>query len=223
MPRHARIDGAVRIDQASQLPTAIDHALRMDNVIFWGTAAFAVAVLAAGLAWWIRQRGRPVPDALKPGQALPDFAAVDEQGNRVHSSELRGSPAVLLFVRGNWCPFCSSQVKNLTRHYKDITDLGARLILVTPKPLETTRRVASFFEVDFDFWLDESLNVARDLGLLLPDGVPASYKVEYGTDTMWPTALVVDRDGKIVYANLSKFIADRPDPKTLLAAIRSTL
>jgi len=185
-----------------------------------GATVFTIAALAAGLAWWLKRRGRPVPDAIRPGQMLPDFTAVDEQGNTVHASDLRGAPAVLLFVRGNWCPFCSSQVKNLTGYYKDIIDLGARLILVTPKPLETTRRVAAFFDVDFDFWLDDSLHVARDLGLLLPDGVPASHKTEYGTDTVWPTALVVDRDGRVVYARLSKFIADRPNPKTLLGAIR---
>ena len=195
----------------------------MDKLVILGITILVIAFLAAVLVAWLKRRGRPVPDALKPGQMLPDFAAVDEQGNRVRAADLRGAPAVLLFVRGNWCPFCSAQVKNLTRYYKDITDLGARLILVTPKPLETTRRVARFFEVDFDFWLDESLNVARDLGLLLPDGVPASYKTEYGSDTMWPTAVVVDRDGRIVYANLSKFIADRPDPKTLLAALHATV
>ena len=52
--------------------------------------------------------------------------------------------------------FCSKQVKNLTGYYKDIVDLGAKLIVITPKPLETTRRVAQFFEVEFDFWLDDA-------------------------------------------------------------------
>jgi peroxiredoxin len=141
----------------------------------------------------------------------------------VRSTELHGTATVMLFVRGNWCPFCSTQVEDLTVHYKDIVDLGARLILVTPKPLQTTRRVAEFFEVEFDFWLDEDLAVSRQLGLLLESGVPDDSRKEYGADTVWPTAMVIDPSGIIRYTELSRFIADRPEPETLLRELRIAL
>ena len=54
-------------------------------------------------------------------------------------------------------------------------------------------------------------------------GVPGSYDKEYGKDTVWPTAMVVDAAGTIRYTELSKHISDRPDPKTLLQEIRKTL
>jgi peroxiredoxin len=183
----------------------------------------AIAVLAAVVYRKIRKAGRPIPAALRAGQPLPDFQAVDESGDPVRSTQLHGTAAVILFVRGNWCPFCSSQVENLTVHYKDIIDLGARLILVTPKPLETTKRVAEFFEVEFDFWLDDELDVTKQLGLLQESGVPKEHRKEYGDDTIWPTALVVDPNGIIRYTSLSKFIADRPNPKTLLRELRTAL
>ena len=141
----------------------------------------------------------------------------------MRSSALHGSPTVILFVRGNWCPFCSSQVKSLTKYYKDIVDIGAKLILLTPKPLETTRRVAAFFEVEFEFWLDDSLAATEDLGLLYKSGVPGDYEKEYGRDTVWPTALVVDAAGIIRYTELSKHISDRPDPELLLRELKKTL
>lgn len=191
------------------------------------TAYIAIGLLAATIVAalvWLRTKGlRATPPQLQPGAPLPDFSAFDEEGKTVRSVELRGAPAVILFVRGNWCPFCSAQVKELTQYYREITDLGARLILVTPKPLETTRRVAKFFEVDFDFWLDQKLAVTRKLGLLQEGGVPRSYDREYGRDTIWPTTLVVDAAGVIRYAELSKHISDRPDPKVLLNEIRNTL
>lgn len=165
-------------------------------------------------------RGKAIPEALRPGQPLPGFSLQDENGNAVSSADLRGTPAVLLFVRGSWCPFCSKQVANLTRDYKEITDSGARLILITPKPLQTTRRVADFFQVEFEFWLDESLQVAKDLGLVIEAGVPAEYRSEYGDDTIWPASLVIDQNGIIRLAELSRFIADRPNPKKLLEAVR---
>jgi peroxiredoxin len=183
----------------------------------------AVLILAALAYRGFRNAGRPVPAILRRGQPLPDFHALSESGDPVRSSQLRGTAAVILFVRGNWCPFCSSQVENLTVYYKDIVELGARLILVTPKPLETTKRVAEFFEVEFEFWLDNELTVTKQLGLLKESGVPNGHRKEYGDDTIWPTALVVDPDGIIRYTELSKFIADRPKPKTLLRELRTAL
>lgn len=179
-------------------------------------------VAVAAIAWWFWQRGgHPTPDFLKPGNPLPLFLAYDENGNRLDSSTLEGTPAVILFVRGSWCPFCTAQVRDLTGYYKSIVDTGARLILVTPKPLETTRRVAEFFEVDFDFWLDEDLAVAKSLKLVQQGGVPKGWDGEYGSDTVWPTALVVDASGNIVFTELSKHIVDRPNPKKLLKALGS--
>ena len=176
-----------------------------------------------GLLFWLRLLifgGRPLPEILRVGQPLPDFEALDERGEAVRPSQLRGTPVAMLFVRGNWCPFCNKQVKNLTAYYREIVDLGAKLIFVTPQPLETTKRVAGFFNVEFDFWLDEGNAVAKQLGLLIESGVPASYRQEYGKDTLWPVAIVADRDGIIRYAKISKRISDRPDPRELLSELR---
>jgi len=193
----------------------------MNGLLIW----LAVAAIAITVSWLLfrANAGRPVPANLRRGKPLPDFEAEDEQGNPIRSAELHGAPAVLLFVRGSWCPFCSAQVEDLTRHYKDIVDAGARLILVTPKPLETTRRVAVFFEVEFEFWLDESLHLTRQLGLVLAAGVPGDYQKEYGTDTVWPTAIVVNAAGIITFVKSAKTIADRPDPKLLLKAIKDQI
>lgn len=185
----------------------------------WILISLAVIVIVALFLFRGRFRQRAVPADLKPGNALPAFSAVDENGKAVSSSALRGRPSVLLFVRGSWCPFCSKQVHDLTKFYKEINDSGAHLILVTPKPLETTRRVANLFDVKFEFWLDESLEAIKHLGLLLESGVPDDYRGEYGSDTLWPTSLVVDGDGIIRYTALSRFIADRPNPEKLLAVV----
>ncbi len=188
----------------------------------WIWIGGAAIVLVLGAIALIRRRGgHPVPDILRPGKPLPDFRAIDEQGNPVRSTELIGAPAVILFVRGGWCPFCNAQVENLTAYYKDIVDRGAALVLVTPKPLETTRRVARFFEVEFEFWLDESLEAAEKLGLLDRGGVPEAFRREYGEHTVWPAALVTDAAGIIRYAELSKQISDRPNPEAMLKALGS--
>lgn len=164
--------------------------------------------------------GPPIPAALRAGQPLPEFSAIDENGNTVRSSDLLGKPAVLLFVRGNWCPFCTRQVEGLTSRYKEIIALGAALIFITPKPLETTKRVAEFFKVEFDFWLDDSVKAAKSLGLMYAGAVPAEHAEEYGEDAMWPTTLIVDKEGIIRYSKLARYIIDRPNPDQLLKEVR---
>ena len=186
-----------------------------------GILIIAAAVVAT-IIWLLRDklRSKQIPAALRPGNRLPNFTALDEQGNSIESGTLRGSAAVLLFVRGTWCPFCSKQVANLTKYYKAINDAGARLVLITPKPLQTTRRVGDFFQVKFEFWLDESLAIAKSLGLMMESAVPDEYRDEYGEDTIWPTSLVVDADGIIRHTELSRFIADRPNPEKLLEIVK---
>jgi len=189
----------------------------------WIGLAAVVLVAGAAYQFYCTYGARQVPEQLRRGQPLPEFTALDEAGNPLHTRDLRGTPVVMIFVRGNWCPFCSRQVKNLTRYYKDIVDLGARLVIVTPRPQETTQRVAEFFNVEFEFWLDESLAATRKLGLLLESAVPKDYYPEYGSDTTWPASLVIDAGGVIRYVELSKHIIDRPNPKTLLRELRKVL
>lgn len=176
-------------------------------------AVVVVALLAAGLVvWLLRRSGERASGRLVRGRRIPDFTVHTEDGEPAGPSDLRGLPAVLIFLRGNWCPFCSAQVENLTQHYRQINELGARLILVVPKPQQTTRRVADLFDVDFTFWTDPELTAARELGIHHPGGVPADYRDDYGTDTMRPVSVVIDSEGMIRYANRSRDVRERPDP-----------
>jgi cytochrome oxidase Cu insertion factor (SCO1/SenC/PrrC family) len=68
---------------------------------FWYIIFLATAF--AGLVWAVRNKtkARPIPEAIRPDYTLPDFSAIDEDGATLGSSSLRGSPTVLLFVRGS--------------------------------------------------------------------------------------------------------------------------
>jgi peroxiredoxin len=186
--------------------------------------ALLLMTIAASMFLYVRRGGgRPVPDPLRSGKQLPHFTAIDEDNRERHSRELIGAPAVIIFVRGTWCPFCSAQVETLTDVYKEITALGAKLVLVAPQPLATTRRVADYFDVEFEFWLDGSLDIARQLGLLDIGGVPEEARTEFGANTVWPATVVVDAEGIIKCTIVARDIADRPDPRTLLRALQKVV
>lgn len=183
-------------------------------------AAIVVLLLAAGAAWYATRRtGERASDRLVRGRRLPRFEAQTEDGETITPDDLRGLPVVFIFLRGNWCPFCSSQVKDLSRYYREINDRGAKLVLVVPKPQQTTRRVAEVFGVDFTFWLDPDLSVARQLEILDEGAVPEELGEDYGRDTMRPTAVVVDGEGIIRYANRAKDVRNRPDPIEFLRVL----
>ena len=53
------------------------------------------------------------PEGLFINSKAPDFKVKDQSGVEINLKELRKKgPVVILFYRGNWCPYCS---KELTR------------------------------------------------------------------------------------------------------------
>ncbi len=191
----------------------------MEQIFIWGVAL--LVVVASVILYRRSSPSRLLPPGLAVGNELPAFKARDEDGAEVDTENLKGSPTVMLFVRGNWCPFCTAQVEDLAGHYREISEAGAKLIFVTPMPLETTKRVGEFYRIEFDYWLDENLKAIEQLGLKIDGGVPESLRKEYGDNTVWPVALVLDGDNVIRYAEISKTIKDRPSPDRLLREINA--
>ena len=183
-------------------------------------AILVVIAIAGGFVLWRKSRGRSGPSpALTVGSQLASFQVETEDGQAIGPDSLRGKPAVLVFLRGSWCPFCNDQVKGLTDQYRQINQRGAALVFITARPLDTTSRVAEIFGVDFTFWLDPGLKVARELGIVFPYGIPADIRERFGPDTIWPTSLVLDAEGTIRYAHQSGDVRARPDPGVFLREI----
>ena len=52
------------------------------------------------------------PGAAQPGIPLPDPELIDAQGNPTSIGILRANrPAVVVFYRGAWCPYCNLALK----------------------------------------------------------------------------------------------------------------
>ena len=185
--------------------------------IFLPLVAFALIMLSV----FVFFRRKDTTNPLSTGTALPEFTAVRESGESVSSSELLGKRAVILFVRGSWCPFCTEQVESLTDHYRTINEAGGRLIIVTPKPLDTTRRVADLFNVEFEFWLDADLQAADSLGLADPEDIPDRFQSSFGRKTMRPAVLVTDSNGIIRFSHRSQNPKDRPNPARFIQVFQT--
>lgn len=172
-------------------------------------------------AYWYSHFGRTQSTKIRVGATLPSFTVKNTKGAVVRSAELTDRPAVLLFYRGNWCPLCMAQVKELVGRYNDLKALGVRVALISPQPHRNTVGLAKKFGVDFDFLTDEGNVAARVLGIDISHGIPMGMQMMgYDSETVMPTVIITDQNGKIVWAHETDNYRIRPEPDVYLEVLR---
>lgn len=109
---------------------------------------------------------------------------------------------------------------------------GATLILISPQLPEHNLAIAEEKKIKFDILSDPGNEVAAQYGLRfrLPDDLKAIYQQfgidleKHNGDSTWtlpmPTMLIIDPDGYIQYAEINPDYTTRPDPETVLEALR---
>ncbi|MGR9053844.1 MAG: peroxiredoxin family protein [Gammaproteobacteria bacterium] len=172
-------------------------------------------------AYWFSSFGDRPSDKISVGSKLPDFTLRKANGEIVSSKQLTDKPAILIFYRGNWCPLCMAQIKELVKKYKTIEELGVRLALISPQPHSNTEALAKKFGVSFDFLTDEGNKAARKLGIEMPNGLPMGMQMMgYASETVLPTVIITDQSGKVVWKDETDNYRIRPEPDTYLAVIQ---
>lgn len=154
------------------------------------------------------------------GEPLPEFLLKSLDGRDVSSAEL--APALLMFFRGNWCPLCMAQIREVAEQYRALRRRGVTIALISGQPQRETAKLAMRFDVPFLHLLDEGLEVAKALGLhhegaLLP-GLALATGARDGSAYL-PTVVVTDRTGRVVLNAQTDNYRVRPEPATFLEAL----
>jgi len=187
-----------------------------------------IPALALTLGWflyvfWYSRFGKRSSDILEVGLNLPEFDLEDGAKNKVKSSSFKGTPTIFMFYRGNWCPICMAQIKELVQQYKALEERGAQIVLVSPQPHHFTKGLAKKFNVKFNFLVDVNNKVAKQLGIFHKNGLPAGMQVlGYDTDTVMPTLIITDKTGKILFVDLTDNYRVRPEPEVFLQILDGT-
>lgn len=173
-------------------------------------------------SYWFSTFGNRQPSMkLIVGTKLPHFTVRDAQNKTVGSEQLTDKPAILIFYRGNWCPLCSAQLKELVGRYNEINALGVRVAMISPQPHINTVGISRIYGAKFDFLTDEGNVAARALGIENRNGTPLGMQMfGYDNDTVLPTVVITDRDGKIVWTHETDNYRIRPEPDVFLEALR---
>jgi peroxiredoxin len=189
-----------------------------------GWAPLSVALVNGGImllyVFWYSRFGRIESTQLGVGNKLPDFSLRDAEGNDVVSSDLAGSPVVLLFYRGNWCPLCMAQIREIVSRYQELDKLGIKVALISPQPDEQTKTLAGMHDVPFHFLVDAENQFAQSLGIAVEHGVPVGLPGGYNPHTVMPTVVVTNASGTIVFSDQTDNYRVRPEPDIFLAILR---
>ena len=186
------------------------------------TMGLSLAVIANSLwglylFWYSKFKGRETNALLKIGQTLPNFKLEDGQTNLVSSNTFKGNPSIYMFYRGNWCPLCMAQIKEIAEQYKELEKRGVNMVLISPQPHKYTASLAKKFQVGFHFLVDKGNQVAQQLKILGKNGLPFGFQaLGYDSDTVMPTIIITDKNGKILFADLTDNYRVRPEPSTFL-------
>ena len=181
----------------------------------------ALSILSFGL-WlgydlWYSRFGEREAGQLQVGNILPDLVLENDRGVAVHTDSMKGSPSLLMFFRGNWCPLCMAQIKEIAGQYQQLTDRGVRIVLISPQSQQHTQSLAKKFKVPFTFLVDKDFKVAKQLNLFHESGTPLGMEVlGYSSDTVLPTVIITDAENRIIFADLTDNYRVRPEPETFI-------
>lgn len=105
--------------------------------------------------------------APKVRDRAPDFTLHDQLGRQVSlAGELEQGPVVLIFYRGEWCPYCNMMLHTYGLRAADFSERGARLVAVSPQTPDNSLTMAEKHSLEFPVLSDEGGKVIGTYGLM---------------------------------------------------------
>lgn len=137
---------------------------------------------------------------------------------------------VLVFFRGDWCPFCQSYLRELNGEFASkIEALGGRIVAITSQSQEAATAAKQDWGLGFDVISDPSTELAQQFNVNVTpkEASPlAEHPTEYPNGMTQTGVIILDSNGNQIYhwavdpteVNLHG-ASDRPLPEEVWAAI----
>jgi peroxiredoxin len=170
--------------------------------------------------------------ALAVGASAPELTLPDALGRPVELASLwRDRPAIVVFYRGGWCPYCNLELRAWQKLLPEVHAAGAALVAISPQSPDNSLSTAEKNELAFVVLSDSSFAAANAFGIafVFPDELAALY-AEVGINVpavnangKWmlplPATYVIDRGGRIVFAHVDADHRERAEPGDVLRMI----
>ncbi|MEP6926515.1 MAG: peroxiredoxin-like family protein [Ginsengibacter sp.] len=157
------------------------------------------------------------PAGLKVNDKAPEFSAKDQNGKLISlKEEVKKGNVVLIFYRGQWCPFCNKQLKHIEDSLSFITSKGASVFAITPEQPENVSKTIEKTKATYSILSDDGLKImkAYDVAYAVDEATIEKYK-GYGIDFSKangnngaslpvPAVYIIDKKGNIIYRHFDK-------------------
>jgi len=173
----------------------------------------------------------------EPGSRLPDGELLDVAGEPATLAEtLGGKPAVIVFYRGGWCPYCNIALRTYQAQLVPaLAERGISLIAISPQTPDGSLSTKESKELTFTVMSDPGNQIAGQLGILTApsDGTRAA-QLQLGLDLTqvnadgttalpMPTVVIADADGVIRWIDVHLDYTTRTEPGQVLQAVTETI
>jgi peroxiredoxin len=170
-----------------------------------------------------------------PGALMPDGELLDVRGSATSLAQVRaGRPAVVVFYRGAWCPYCNIALRTYEAELAPaLADRGFAMIAVSPQKPDGSLSTAETNQLTYAVVSDPGNQITSALGILTepsPEAAAAAQKVgldlaehnaDGGLTLPMPTTVVVDAAGVIRWIDVHPNYTTRSEVPDILAAVDS--
>ena len=108
---------------------------------------------------------------LSIGDKAPDFELPNAFGNHVSlTGSLRSGIVILKFYRGEWCPICNLDLRELQKFLPTIKSSGATLLAISPQTPDLALTMTQKNELGFEVLSDAHQEVIKAYNLQFDPG-----------------------------------------------------
>lgn len=171
-------------------------------------------------------------DAIKVGDRLDSFTLDDATRTPVSLEQIvETGPAVVVFYRGGWCPYCNLALRTYQRDLLPQLDrFDARLVAISPQSPDQSLSTAEKAELSFTVLSDPGSRLAGTIGIDFQqaDEVLAAQQqlgldlvevnAEGATRLPRPTVLVIDHDQVVRFVDVQPDYTARTEVADIIAA-----
>jgi peroxiredoxin len=180
----------------------------------------------------LHARGIPA-GVVKVGDALAPFTLYNAVGKPVGLEDLVATgPAVLVFYRGGWCPYCNLALRTYQRELLPQLDAWhATLAAISPQTPDQSLSTAEKAALDFQVLSDPGSRLARRIGIAFEQaeevlaaqrrlGLDLAHVNEEGSTLLpMPTVLIVDPNRTVRFAEVHPDYTARTEVADIVAAL----
>jgi len=169
---------------------------------------------------------------LLTGQQIPDVILKNASGMDVDLHKLVSEQkSLILFYRGGWCPFCNSQLSQISNIEDELYNKDVQIIAISPDRPQFLEDSLTDQELGYTLLSDSDMSVSKKFGIAFKvDPAEVASLKENNMDIEQrsghdhhllpvPAIFLVDTDGTIHFQYVNPDYKVRPGDKVLLAAV----